>query len=75
MKHEPKHEASGVRFPLKPYTVKQLADLYGVSTKTFRKWLSPFTKKIGEKQGYFYNISQVQRIVAYLGVPGNTIVD
>ena len=75
MKKETKSEVSGVSFPLKAYTVKQLAELYGVSSKTFRRWLVPFNKKIGTKQGYFYSISQVRRIVEHLGVPGNVIVD
>lgn len=65
----------GIAFPLKAYTVKQLSELYGVSTKTFRRWLSPFSSKVGTKQGYFYNISQVKCIVQHLGIPGSVVVD
>lgn len=75
MKKVAKSEVSGVAFPLKAYTVKSLAEVYGVSAKTFRRWLAPFHKKIGEKQGYFYSISQVKSIVEHLGIPGNVIVD
>ena len=70
-----KSSLSGVPFNLKAYTVKQLSELYGVSAKTFRRWLEPFAKSIGEKKGYFYNISQVKCIVSYLGAPGNIVVD
>lgn len=70
-----KSSLSGVTFTLKAYTVKQLSELYGVSAKTFRRWLEPFSKSIGEKRGYFYNISQVKCIVSHLGVPGDIVVD
>lgn len=75
MSQEAKSTLSGVSFPLKAYTVTQLSEIYGVSTKTFRRWVSPFKKEVGEKQGYFFNISQVKCIVQRLGVPGNVIVE
>ena len=61
---------TAVQFFLKAYSVKQLSEIYGVSTKTFRRWIAPFKSHIGDKQGYFYNIAQVKRIVQTLGVPG-----
>lgn len=75
MNPDQKSNLSGVGFSLKAYTVKQLSELYGVSAKTFRRWLQPFVKSIGEKQGYFYNISQVKCIISNLGTPGNVSVD
>ncbi|MEO6832673.1 MAG: hypothetical protein ABI378_09400 [Chitinophagaceae bacterium] len=75
MIQNPQSILSGISFPLKAYTVKQLSELYGVSTKTFRRWVEPFKTAIGEKHGYFYNISQVKCIVQRLGVPGDIIVD
>ena len=75
MSAEPKSSLSGVSFPLKAYSVKQLSELYGVSAKTFRRWLAPFNKDIGEKQGNYFNISQVKCIVQRLGVPGSVVVD
>jgi len=74
MKQETKSTLTGVSFPLKAYTVKQLSELYGVSAKTLRRWLEPLTKQLGEKRGYFYNISQVKCIIKYLGAPGNITV-
>jgi transposase len=66
---------TGVTFSLKPYSVKQLAEIYGVSTKTFRRWLSPYKEEVGEKLGYFYTITQVQRILHFLGIPGFILTD
>jgi hypothetical protein len=55
---------------LKPYTVMEMARIYGVSDRTMKKWLKPFEAQIGEKIGYFYTIAQVQIIFDKLGVPG-----
>jgi hypothetical protein len=55
---------------LKPYTIAELADMYGVSKKTFRKWLEPFQELIGERNGFFYTIIQVKIIFEKLGLPG-----
>ena len=75
MSETQKSSLSGVSFSLKAYTVKQLSELYGVSTKTFRRWLTPFSKEIGEKHGHFYNISQVKCIIIRLGIPGDVVVE
>ncbi len=54
---------------IKPYNLKELAVLYGVSARTFRKWLSPFKDQLGNRIGYFYTISQVKEIFSRLGLP------
>ncbi|HVI45243.1 MAG TPA: hypothetical protein VM802_10245 [Chitinophaga sp.] len=61
-------------FTLQPYTVKDLADLYGVHRNTFARWLYPFENEIGIRKGYYFNIKQVKIIVDKLGTPG-TIED
>ena len=75
MKQDINSPATSVHFPLKAYTVKQLSELYGVSPKTFHRWIAPFLEDIGEKKGYFYTISQVKTILKHLGVPGTFIVE
>ncbi len=55
---------------LRPYTTRELFKLYGVSDKTFRKWLAPFKDEIGEKHGIFFTIKQVKTIFQRLGTPG-----
>ena len=59
--------------PIKPYTVLELARLYGISDRTMKKWLRPFESEVGEKLGYFYNIAQVKIIFKKLGTPAELI--
>ena len=58
-----------VEFILRPYTHKELAAFYGVSRKTFLKWLKPFQKSIGQRNGHFYSTLQVEIIFRKLGRP------
>ncbi len=54
---------------VKPYSGKELSHIYGISVKTFMKWITPFRKEIGEKKGRFYTVLQVEIIFARLGLP------
>jgi hypothetical protein len=63
------------RFPLRAYRPSQLCSMYEVSRKTFLKWVTPFQNEIGERNGHFYTINQVQIIIEKLGIPGKMIVD
>jgi hypothetical protein len=60
---------------IKPYTVLELARLYGVGDRTMKKWIKPFDKEIGIKIGYFYTIAQVKIIFEKLGTLGDVIND
>jgi hypothetical protein len=55
--------------PVKPYTTKELAGLYEISPRVFLKWIKPFKNRIGKRNGWFYNLLQVERIFAALGTP------
>jgi hypothetical protein len=57
------------RIQVKTYSIKEMAELYCVSRNTFRKWLTPFEKEIGERIGYLYNPKQVMIIFENLGIP------
>lgn len=54
---------------IKPYTLQELANLYGVSKPTFRKWIKPFEKEIGKRNGHYYTIAQVRIIFDKLSLP------
>ena len=54
---------------LKPYTLKELSELYGMDWRTFKKWLEPFQSEIGEKKGRYYQIPQVRIIFKKLDLP------
>lgn len=50
----------------KPMTVSDLANRWGVSCPTVRKWLKPFASEIGPKEGNIYNPKQVAIILSKL---------
>jgi hypothetical protein len=54
---------------LKPYTKKELAIFYKVSTYCFSTMISNFQKEIGKKKGWYYSVKQVQIIFEKLGYP------
>ncbi|HEX4878102.1 MAG TPA: hypothetical protein VFV31_15640 [Chitinophagaceae bacterium] len=58
------------RIEIKPYSLTELAHIYGVTVRTIKKWIAPFEKETGEKIGRYYNALQVKIIFEKLGVPG-----
>jgi len=53
----------------RPAKLCELAMLYQVDPKTFRKWLKPFENKIGERVGHYYTTKQVKVILNELSLP------
>ncbi len=60
---------------LRPYSLKELAALYGVKPRTIKIWLEPFSEAIGEKKGRFYTLKQVKIIFKNIGEPANTVAE
>lgn len=56
-------------FNITPLSCADLGKLYGVHSKTFKKWINPFKEKIGKRIGRYYSIRQVKIIFRYLGLP------
>jgi hypothetical protein len=54
---------------IKPYSPVELSRIYGVSKKTFNRWLKPHREAIGERQGLYYTTLQVKLIFEKLGLP------
>ena len=54
---------------VRPYTTKDLCNIYQVSDKTFYKWILPFRDQIGTKRGRYFTIRQVSIIFSNLGLP------
>ncbi len=54
---------------VKPYTLSELCDLYGVTNKVLKKWLRPFNSEIGERMGRYYTVLQVETIFKKIGIP------
>jgi hypothetical protein len=60
---------------IKPYTKKELALLYEVSSRCFSTMLIPFVNEIGKKEGWYYNVRQVTIIFEKLGYPNSLLSD
>lgn len=54
---------------IRPYSTKELSQIYGVCDKTVLKWMKPFAAEIGQKQGRFFTVAQVEIIFSKLGMP------
>lgn len=54
---------------VRPYSVAQLSKLYGVSTRTFKRWVPPIKEKVGNLNGRFYTVNQVEIFFKHLGLP------
>jgi uncharacterized protein YjcR len=52
---------------IKPYSLRELAVMYGISVNTFKKWVKPYKSEIGQKVGRFYNAKQVEFIFDKFG--------
>jgi uncharacterized protein YjcR len=54
---------------IRPYRVKDLAAIYGVCTRTVRKWMEREGVSEGKKTCKYFSIPQVQLILGKLGFP------
>lgn len=66
---------TGKNFKVQPYTIVGLARMYGVSKRTFKVWLRPFSNDLGERQGYYYTVKQVEMIIDKIGLPSEIPLD
>lgn len=66
MSQEPQKQ---IKVRLKAYSTKELAEMYDVSEKIFRTWITPFKNDIGKKAGRFYTPKQAQIIFEKVGIP------
>lgn len=55
--------------PVKPYTITELAALYGMSIKTIKTWLKPHAETIGVRRGRYFTTLQVRIIFEKIGEP------
>lgn len=53
---------------LKPYTVTELAKVYGVCNRTFKKWVKKIPE-VGLPNGRYYSIPQVKLIFENMKIP------
>lgn len=53
---------------IKPYRVKDLAEIYDVSTKILRKWIAK-VPGVEKKESQYYTVHDVAKIVTAIGLP------
>lgn len=68
-------KTESTQIKLKPYSITELARIYGVDPRTLKKWLVPFEQEIGVKQGRFYQIPQVKIIFEKLSLPSEILIE
>jgi hypothetical protein len=56
---------------VRPYTLKELTRLYGVTKPTLVSWLKPLQTAIGLKTGRYYTVKQIDIIFQHIGFPKN----
>lgn len=54
---------------VKPYSPAELSELYGISIRTFNRWVLPLEKKLGKRIGRFYSVKQTEILFKHLGLP------
>jgi transposase-like protein len=62
-------ENTSNKIQIRAYSVKEVANLYGISGKILKKWLDDYEKEIGNRKGHFYNPKQMKIIFDKLGAP------
>lgn len=55
---------------IKPYSLTELANIYGVTNRTMKNWITPHNIAVGEKVGRLYTTLQIKIIFEKLGLPG-----
>lgn len=55
---------------IKPYSLTELAGIYGVTNRTMKNWIAPHQDAVGIKVGRLYTTLQVKTIFEKLGLPG-----
>ncbi len=58
-----------IKAPIRMYTAKELADMYGMHPRTLKKHLEKHKKRIGAMNGRYYTVKQVVIIFGILGHP------
>ena len=55
---------------VKPYSLTELSQIYGVTNRTMKNWIIRHDEAVGEKIGRLYTTLQIKTIFEKLGLPG-----
>ena len=62
-----------LKLVVQPYTTQELAPLFNMSSRTFRRNIEGIKDKLGQRRGHYYNIKQVEIIIEHMGRPYEVI--
>ncbi|MFZ5553563.1 MAG: hypothetical protein ACOZCO_10630 [Bacteroidota bacterium] len=54
---------------LRPYTMKEMRNLYGVSLHVFNNLIKSFQEELGPVRGKYLTVNQVELILKKIGTP------
>ena len=62
---------NGIHYTVKlqPLNGKELCLIYGITRNTFKRWILPFKKVLGVRNGNYFSVLQVEIIFSKLGCP------
>jgi hypothetical protein len=60
---------SRCRLEMRPYYLKEICQIYGMSYKAMRKKINPIRDLLGDRSGYYFSVRQLEVIVRHLGPP------
>lgn len=63
------YKTENKRFALKAYSQKEILAMYDISYSVFKRWIKAFETELGELNGNYYTIKQVQLLIDKLGMP------
>lgn len=74
-KHQPKQyfDTQG-NLIIKPYRLLDLAAIFDVNYKTFRRWMDKYPEELGDRDGKYYSIRQVNFCIEKFGLPSKIAV-
>jgi hypothetical protein len=56
-------------FEVRAYKWKELCQLYSVCPRTLKRWIAPFAAQVGQLDGGYFKIPQIEAIIKHIGLP------
>jgi hypothetical protein len=54
---------------IKPYRIKDLAAIFDVNQQTLKRWMSKHPRQLGNRDGRYYSVHQVNYMIEVFGLP------
>lgn len=54
---------------IKPYRLKDLAAIFDINPQTLKRWIGKYPDDLGEKDGMYYSVKQVEFMIEQFGLP------